>query len=157
MRTKKITFGELHKFVAGIDYVVSHDYMEFTVENGSGKRDFCAGIGYIDPNHRYEPIVTSEVQFLMEVKDDGLALLDMQDPNDMAFEKIGDMLRKECGIDDDCTIRLHLLSKKESDKKSRPWVDDVPMTAALEEKLEKTLEECEEEEKRLMQEANAQH
>lgn len=124
---KKINFKELHRLVSKIDYINEFSYpVAFTVDGVK----YRAGIGafntddsdvYGDEGTDFTDFFCGydeEIQYLSRIEhNDETAfdewnggddhILDAQDPDDMDFNEIGDMLKKCCNITETSDIQLY--------------------------------------------------
>jgi hypothetical protein len=145
---KIITFKELHRLVSEIDYINDESYpVSFTVDGIK----YRAGIGpyclddltnvaedcneedkehysyFRDFFYGYD----DEVQYLSRIEDEEIQeeyVLDVQDPDDMAFDEIGKMLKKCCSITETSNIQLHTNSSFNGNQYGVWWMelsDDV--------------------------------
>lgn len=139
-KEKKISFEELNKLVSNIDYIGGFEYMEFIVRNDKKERAFCAGIGCFWGENQYEQIVSEEPQYLVESTDiDNMVLLDLQEPDLMAYEEIGRMLKEKCGINENSKIYLHIYNEETEDDGERMSLDDITIEESLKKKLDDLL------------------
>jgi hypothetical protein len=106
---KQITFEELHRLVSNIDYAFSDTFpVCFDVDNNGKRIKFECGISN---QFEFEDEFYDEYQYLMteRVMPFGRKItcfLDLQDADCMAFDAIGEMLKKRCEIDENSVIRL---------------------------------------------------
>lgn len=138
-KEKKISFEKLNTLVSNIDYIGGFEYMEFIVRNGKKERAFCAGIGCFWDNNQYEQI--SEVpQYLAESTDiNNMVLLDLQEPDLMAYDEIGRMLKEKCGINENSKIYLRIYDEETEDDGERMSLDDMTIEESLKKKLDDLL------------------
>jgi hypothetical protein len=125
--SKKIDFKELHRLVSNIDYINETSYpVSFTVDGVK----YRAGIGafntddsdvYGDEGTDFTDFFCGydeEIQYLSRIENDDDEttfewdggydhILDAQDPDDMSFDEIGDMLKKCCNITKTSDIQLY--------------------------------------------------
>ena len=91
---RKISFEELCKLVAHIDYIDSSSYPVSFVVNNKGKapRVFECGIGEADNNVWFCNAFggETELQYMLSEKD---GIVDLQDPDCMVFDDICEMLK----------------------------------------------------------------
>lgn len=96
---KKISFEELCKLVAHIDYIDSSSYpVSFVIKDkGKEPRRFECGIGKADDNVWFCKAFggETELQYMLSEKD---GIVDLQDPDSMVFDKICEMLKVKCKI-----------------------------------------------------------
>lgn len=98
--SKKITFKELQDFVANIDYIDEESYpINFKVDENS----FSCGICDEIYSHGESLDYNREGQYLLNSNGD---CLDLQDPDMMIYDEIGNMLKEKCNITDTSTIIL---------------------------------------------------
>ena len=98
--SKKITFKELQDFVANIDYIDEESYpINFKVDGNS----FSCGICDEIYSHGESLDYNREGQYLLNSNGD---CLDLQDPDMMIYDEIGNMLKEKCNITDTSTIIL---------------------------------------------------
>lgn len=85
---KRIDFNELHRLVANVDYIDPTSFPLFFSVNG---HRYCCGI---EGN--------GEQQYIAEVFPliDMWLIIDWQDPDNMEWDRIGEMLKKKCLIDE---------------------------------------------------------
>lgn len=107
---KEITFDELHKLVAKIDYV---DYVypqsfpvRFKVDNGRIDEVYEAGIGDICDDDDYHDALGGCGQYLANIVRDKYKVLSLIDADAMYFNVIGEILRTECEIVEGSKIYL---------------------------------------------------
>jgi hypothetical protein len=124
--TKKITFDELHRMVSKIDYINKSSYpIAFTVDGVK----YRTGIGSFNTDdsdiyyENYGDTLTedyfygyaNEMQYLSRIDnyDEDASfecvdeyVMDAQDPDDMEFNAIGEMLKRCCGITESSDIKL---------------------------------------------------
>lgn len=105
---REISFKELCKFVAYIDYTDSSSYpVSFVVKNkGKMPRIFECGIGKADNNVWFCDAFggKTELQYMFSVKD---GIVDLQDPDCMGFDAICEMLKTKCKIGAESEILLN--------------------------------------------------
>lgn len=105
---KKISFEELCKLVAHIDYTDSSSYpVSFVVENkGKVPRIFECGIGEADNNAWFCKVFggKTELQYMLSAKD---GIVDLQDLDSMVFDEICKMLKTKCKIGAESEILLN--------------------------------------------------
>ena len=105
---KKISFEELCKLVAHIDYIDSSSYPVSFVVNDKGKapRRFECGIGEADHNIWFCEIWggETELQYMISEKD---GIVDLQEPDLMVFGEICEMLKTKCKIGAESKILLY--------------------------------------------------
>lgn len=100
---KKITFEELHKLVANIDYIDEASFpVKIAVNNNGEKEKFEFGIalpfdflGETYFEQQYAMCNTTNICY------------DLQDPDCMEFDEIGNMIKKICQIKEDSEIMLY--------------------------------------------------
>ena len=111
---KTITFDELHKLTANVDYLYPNTFpIKFKVDNVR----YCIGIGYFDDDaanecdfdctdffYGYE----NEIQYLSQIDNKyEETILDASDSDNMVFDEIGDILKKCCNITENSKIELY--------------------------------------------------
>ena len=105
---KKISFEELCKLVAHIDYINSSSYpVSFVVKDkGKAPRGFECGIGEADNNVWFCEIWggETELQYMISEKD---GIVDLQEPDLMVFGEICEMLKTKCKIGAESEIQLN--------------------------------------------------
>lgn len=105
---KEISFEELCKLVAHIDYIDSSSYPVSFVAKDKGKvpRRFECGIGEADYNVWFTRVFggVTELQYMISEKD---GIVDLQDPDCMSFNKICEMLKAKCKIGAESEILLN--------------------------------------------------
>ena len=105
---KKITFEELCKLVAHIDYINSSSYpVSFVVKDkGKAPRRFECGIGEADNNVWFCDAFggETELQYMISEKD---GIVDLQEPDWMVFGEICEMLKTKCKIGAESEILLN--------------------------------------------------
>lgn len=105
---RKISFEELCKLVAHIDYIDSSSYPVSFVVNNKGKapRVFECGIGEADNNVWFCNAFggETELQYMLSEKD---GIVDLQDPDCMVFDEICEMLKTKCKIGAESEILLN--------------------------------------------------
>lgn len=105
---KKISFEELCKLVAHIDYIDSSSYpVSFVVKDkGKAPRGFECGIGETDNNVWFCEIWggETELQYMISEKD---GIVDLQEPDWMVFGEICEMLKTKCKIGAESEILLN--------------------------------------------------
>lgn len=105
---RKISFEELCKLVAHIDYIDSSSYPVSFVVNNKGKapRVFECGIGEADNNVWFCNAFggETELQYMLSEKD---GIVDLQDPDCMVFDDICEMLKTKCKIGAESEILLN--------------------------------------------------
>ena len=105
---RKIGFEELCKLVAHIDYADSSSYPVSFVVKDKGKmpRIFECGIGEADNNVWFCKAFGgwTELQYMLSAKD---GIVDLQDPDGMAFHEICEMLKAKCRIGAESEILLN--------------------------------------------------
>ena len=103
----KISFQELCKFVAHIDYINSSSYpVSFVIKDkGEEPKRFECGIGDADKNDWFCVAFCgeTELQYMISEKDD---IVDLQEPDWMVFDKICEMLKTKCKISAESEILL---------------------------------------------------
>lgn len=112
---KKISFKTLHKLVSEVDYLWDETYpITFKVDDRNyeiGIGEYC---GYDDDEQFIEKCdyylgYIQDIQYLTEYPEDSMGkVLDMQDPDMMVFEEIGEMLKKKCKINPNSKIYLDI-------------------------------------------------
>lgn len=115
---EKITFKELCDLVSNVDYINPNSYPINFVANGDY---FCVGIGMFDTalaRLRKQDIenffggLEDNLQYLIrfdyDEKDDEFygTFIDVQDPNNKAYDDIVSMLKKQCNINEKSLIHL---------------------------------------------------
>ena len=127
---KQITFKELQDLVANIDYIDDESYpVKFSVVNSEGcpigtKNKFECGI----PGHfEVDGEVFDEQQYfeVNVLNHSHKFIIDLQEPDEMVYEGIGDMLKRYCRINDSSKIYLYDKSsftgkRKQIDGKDAP-------------------------------------
>lgn len=105
---KKITFEELCKLVAHIDYINSSSYpVSFVVKDkGKAPRRFECGIGEADNNVWFCDAFggETELQYMISEKE---GIVDLQEPDWMVFGEICEMLKTKCKIGAESEILLN--------------------------------------------------
>lgn len=105
---KKISFEELCKLVAHIDYIDSSSYpVSFVVKDKwKAPRVFECGIGEADNNVWFCKAFggETELQYMISAKD---GIVDLQDPDCMVFGEICEMLKTKCKIGAESEILLN--------------------------------------------------
>lgn len=105
---EKISFEELCKLVAHIDYIDSNSYpVSFVIKDkGKEPRRFECGIGKADNNVWFCRSFggETELQYMLSEKD---GIVDLQDPDMMVFDKICEMLKAKCKIGAESEILLN--------------------------------------------------
>ena len=107
---KKISFEELCKLVAHIDYIDSSSYPVSFVVNNKGKVprrfEFECGIGEADNNVWFCEAFggETELQYMISEKD---GIVDLQEPDCMVFDEICEMLKTKCKIGTESEILLN--------------------------------------------------
>lgn len=112
---KTITFKQLCRLVSKVDYLCPDSYpINFAPENGNG--EYKVGIGYLDTSDTTDDIEgvfcgERELQYLAKWDEvnDGLVLtfMDVQDPDNMIYGEIVEMLKKHCNINENSKIYLY--------------------------------------------------
>lgn len=148
-----IKFEELQRIISDIDYLSnSLEYVEFAVINGDKFTRYCAGIGQFgyDVNlklkyHKFADIVSEEPQYIVDATHD--IILDLQDPDAMVFEQIGEILKKKCNITEYSDILLYKYEPEEDEvvDEERLNLAFYKMDEILKQKLNKELKELENE------------
>lgn len=107
---KKINFNELCDLVAHVDYLWENTFpINFSVDG----TEYLVGIGNYDCGDGTGDELgvfglTEELQYLMRFNDDGKSeYIDVQDPDQMVYEEIVEMLKKQCNITDNSEICLY--------------------------------------------------
>lgn len=106
---KKITFNELCDLVSKVDYINSKSYPIIFDIDGV---EYYVGIGdFVNDTGKDTDVnfggLTEELQFLMRFYDDIASIRDVQDPDNMVYEEIVSMLKKQCNITDNSEIYLY--------------------------------------------------
>lgn len=114
-----ITLKQLTDLVADIDTATHNSTIKFSVDG----RKYQAGLGELVVCEEFDDIanyegyfndVTDNLQYLAKADDIELDFVDVQDPNDMEYDNIKQMLIYHCNITDNSTITLHnITSEKE--------------------------------------------
>ena len=115
---KKISFEELCDLVAHVDYLWENTFpIYFNVDS----TEYVAGIGYYDcGDDTGDPFgvfgITEELQYLARLepkidKEDNtisflVSFLDVDDPDDMTYDDIVEMLKKQCNITEKSKIEI---------------------------------------------------
>lgn len=132
---EQITFEKLQKLVANIDYVFDDSYpVCFDVNNNGKKIKFECGITNA---FEFEGQFYDGYQYFMveRVLPSGRKIthfFDLQDPDGMTFDEIGNMLKTHCEIDDNSIIRL--FAKSFSGKRKNIDTDKLPLKFEAEER-----------------------
>lgn len=139
--TKAITFDELHQLVSNIDFIYGSSYpVAFTVDGVK----YRAGIGVFNTDgsdekedfsyffYEYDDII----QYLSRIENSDVGasfncentcghnlILDAQDPDDMIFDEIGDMLKKCCNITESSDIKLYTDFSFSGERYDIFWMD----------------------------------
>ena len=105
---KKISFEELCKLVAHIDYIDNSSYpVSFVIKDkGKAPRRFECGIGEADDNVWFCEVFggETELQYMLSETND---IVDLQDPDAMVFDEICEMLKTKCKIGAESEILLN--------------------------------------------------
>jgi hypothetical protein len=107
---EKITFERLQELVANIDYIWDHSFpVSFCVINNGKKVKFECGI---TNSFHFEGDFYDEYQyvFMETVLPSGRKysnFVDLQNPDDMIYEEIREMLKNKCDISDESAIYLY--------------------------------------------------
>lgn len=108
---KKITFDELCQLVSEVDYLCPNTFpISFDVDGV----EYCVGIGSFDDCGTEDDVenifcgLTDELQYLIKFSvDEEAIILDVQDPDNMVYNEIVSMLKKQCNITDNSEIYLY--------------------------------------------------
>ena len=130
MKKSVITFAQLQKYIANIDYVWEESYpVHFGVENDGREDTYIAGI---DDLWEDEVPIIFEQQYVSRYGE----VIDLQEPDAMEFNAIGEMLRKKCNISDNSVIYLY---KDESFTGVSYGIDYNDLTPEVQQEVEEWL------------------
>lgn len=95
--------------------------------------------------HKFADIVSEEPQYIVDATHD--IILDLQDPDAMVFEQIGEILKKKCNITEYSDILLYKYEPEEDEvvDEERLNLAFYKMDEILKQKLNKELKELENE------------
>lgn len=109
---RKISFKELNDMVSRVDYIDRTSYpFRFYVDGveyevGIGDLDvYCEDADLIMKIEEYVQSICNsnfncfyDLQYLCRIEETETIVIDIHEPDDMEYEKIGEMLRKKCNI-----------------------------------------------------------
>lgn len=127
---RDITLKQLTDLVADIDTATPNFTIKFSVDG----RKYQAGLGELVVCEEFDDIanyegyfndVTDNLQYLAKADDIELEFVDVQDPTDMEYEDIKQMLIYHCNITENSIIRLRNITTEKEDIFPDLMSDDV--------------------------------
>ena len=110
---KRVSFKDLCDLVSNVDYLNNRSYpFWFSIDNNNKEsRVFKCGIGYyVGYEDWFQKIYGEpELQYLWE---DGVGIVDLQDPDAMSYGGICEMLKEKCKIDNESVITILRFGKR---------------------------------------------
>ena len=92
---------DIIKSVCDIDYINDDSFpVRFEVQNGNTKKVFEAGLCFLSDEY--------EAQYFAEIKGRNITILDIQDPDNMVYGDIVDMIKTCCKVDENSIISLNI-------------------------------------------------